>query len=354
MTDIVRIKSRLRRPRRAARGADERAQGFLDERRERRRLAATRGGEGGTPTPKSGDSGYMSVRPAPAVGPRTDPASPNLNGRPQPAAGLDPAVDFERYREPATKRFIAMARAMGHHTFHDLDELAADFYDEFWAESLERPGKEFTGSAAPYIAGAMMNKLRDLSRRGRSVRAPELLRAESDEILATIAAEELEPAEQLVLQEEMWQVNEIVHSLPVREQVAFAAVFSRDSKKKDAPMAGYKLAASQLGVSEARAKKLSLAANKRIREAVKQIESGSWCERWAQSIELVAAGGEGEQDFVRHAEHCVRCRLGVAHLRRQAAILPLPAVAFAAHAHVLGRILDQLRSGWKPHAISWG
>jgi RNA polymerase sigma factor (sigma-70 family) len=263
----------------------------------------------------------------------------------RPAPGLDPAVDFERYREPASKRFIAMARAMGMHAFHDLDELAEDYYDEFWVEWLERPGKQLDGSPTPYIAGAMMNKLRDLSRRGRSVRAPELLRAESEEILATIAAENLEPDEQVVLQEEMWLVNDIVHSLPPREQVAFAAVFARDSKKKGAPLAGYKLAASRLGVSEARAKKLSLQANKRIRAAVEQIHSGKWCDRWARSIELVAAGEEADEEFAYHVHRCVRCSAGIVHLRRQAAILPLPA-ALAAHAHLLGRIWDQLGNGW--------
>lgn len=62
-----------------------------------------------------------------------------------------------------------MAQAMGHHAFHDLDELANDFYDDFWTEWLERPGRELAGSPVPYIAGAMMNKLRDLIRHSRSV-----------------------------------------------------------------------------------------------------------------------------------------------------------------------------------------
>lgn len=287
----------------------------------------------------------MSARPAHTSCPHPDAGNPGGNGSVRPAPGLDPAVDFERYREPASRRFIAMARAMGMHAFHDLDALAEDYYDEFWAEWLERPGKQLDGSPTPYIAGAMMNKLRDLSRRGRSVRAPELLRAESEEILATIAAENLEPDEQVVLQEEMWLVNDIVHSLPPREQVAFAAVFARDSKKKGAPLAGYKLAASRLGVSEARAKKLSLQANKRIRAAVEQIHSGKWCDRWARSIELVAAGEEADEEFAYHVHRCVRCSAGIVHLRRQAAILPLPA-ALAAHAHLLGRIWDQLGNGW--------
>jgi len=189
-----------------------------------------------------------------------------------------------------------------------------------------------------------MNKLRDLSRRGRSVRAPELVRSDSDAILETVAADDLEPAEQVVLQEQMWLVSDIVHRLPDREQVAFTAVFGRDSRKKGAPPAGYKLAADRLGVSETRAKKLSLAANKRIRAAVAEIESGTWCDRWASSIEAVAAGGEGDPEFLRHAQHCVQCRLGVVHLRRQAAILPIPAVAFGEHAGVLQGAWDHARS----------
>jgi DNA-directed RNA polymerase specialized sigma24 family protein len=243
------------------------------------------------------------------------------------AGALDPSVDFGRYREAACKRFIAMARTMGHHVYHDLDELAKDFYDDFWTEWLERPRRELSGPAVPYIAGAMMNKLRDLSRRGRSVRAPDLVRSENEAILATIAAEDLEPAEQVVLQEAMWLVSEIVHTLPEREQVAFAAVFGRDSRKKGTPPGGYKLAAAQLGVSEIRAKKLSLAANKRIRAAVQKIEAGSWCDRWASSIETVATGGQGDPAFLRHVEHCAQCRLGIVHLRRQAAILPAPVLA---------------------------
>jgi RNA polymerase sigma factor (sigma-70 family) len=344
MTDIVRIKQRVRRARRHAGLTGDREPIFSGKRREHRQLAGAPAVEGGTPTPQTGENGYMSARPAHTSAPHPDAGNSGANGSLRPAPGLDPAVDFERYREPASKRFIAMARAMGMHAFHDLDELAEDYYDEFWVEWLERPGKQLDGSPTPYIAGAMMNKLRDLSRRGRSVRAPELLRAESEEILATIAAETLEPDEQVVLLEEMWLVNDIVHSLPPREQVAFAAVFARDSKKKGAPLAGYKLAASRLGVSEARAKKLSLQANKRIREAVEQIKSGKWCDKWARSIELAAAGEEADEEFAYHVDRCLHCRLGVVHLRRQAAILPLPA-ALAAHAHLLGRIWGHLRNG---------
>jgi DNA-directed RNA polymerase specialized sigma24 family protein len=293
---------------------------------------------GGTPTSAAGENVYMSVRPAGSGWVRVDERPTVIRRGP-----LDPNVDFERYREAACKRFVAMARALGHHAFHDLDELAKDFYDDFWADWLSRPSRELTGAPVPYIAGAMMNKLRDLSRRGHSVRAPELVRSDSDAILATIAAEDLEPSDQVVLQEEMWLVSEIVHSLPEREQLVFAAVFGRDSKKKGSPVAGYKLAASKLGVSEARAKKLSLSANRRIRAAVERIESGSWCERWARSIELVAAGKEGEAEFLQHAAHCAHCRLGIVHLRRQAAILPLPANVAAEHLELLSRIWAHAR-----------
>lgn len=286
----------------------------------------------------------MSVRPARPACVAADESPAAVDG--DSVAGLDARRDFERYREPACRRFVAMARAMGHHAFHDLDELAKDFYDDFWLEWMERPRRTFAGSPTAYISGAMMNKLRDLSRRGRSVRAPEIARDDAEAILATVAASDLEPAEQVVLQEEMWLVTEIVHTLPPREQVAFAAVFGRDSKRKDAPPAGYKLAAAKLGVSEVRAKKLSLAANRRIRAAVEKIETGTWCDRWADSIEQVAAGGEGDPAFLAHAEHCVQCRLGVVHLRRQAALLPFPAIIIVEHAGVLSRVWHHVRSAW--------
>jgi RNA polymerase sigma factor (sigma-70 family) len=236
----------------------------------------------------------------------------------QAGGRLDPTIAFDRYRKAACKRFIVIARTQGHHAFHDLDELAEDLYDDFWTDWLERRRDALTGPAIPYIANAMMNKLRDLSRRGRSVRAPQLVRAEN-EILATIAAEDPEPSEQTASKEQMWLLTEVVASLPPRERVAFLAVFNRDSKKKGTPPAGYKLAALQLGVSEVRAKKLSLRANRRIRAAVEQIKSGAWCERWTQSIRLVAAGEPGEAAFRHHAEHCAMCRAAVVHLRYQIA-----------------------------------
>jgi hypothetical protein len=175
---------------------------------------------------------------------------------------LDPKVDFERYRKAACKRFIAIARTRGHHAFHDLDELAQDLYADFWTEWLERHGDGLTKPAVPYIASAMMNKLRDLSRRGRSVRAPQLVLGEDEVILASVAAECLDPAERAVARELLQLGCEIIHSLPTREQVAFAAVAGRDSRKKGTSPAGYRLAAAQLGTSEARAKKLSLEANR--------------------------------------------------------------------------------------------
>jgi DNA-directed RNA polymerase specialized sigma24 family protein len=230
---------------------------------------------------------------------------------------LDPGVDWERYRVASCKRFIAVARALGHHAIHDLDELAKDLYDDVWADFLARPGRELSGAAVPYIAHAMMNKLRALNRRGRSVRPTEMARADAEVMLETIASEELGPSEQMVLREEMWLVTELIDVLPAREKVAWAAVFVRDSRRTDAPPGGYRLAAAQLGVSETRAKKLSLQANKRLRAAVEEVRSGRWCERWARSIELVAAGSEGEPGFLRHAEHCTRCRLGVTRLRHQ-------------------------------------
>jgi DNA-directed RNA polymerase specialized sigma24 family protein len=338
MSDIVRIKSRVRRQRRASKLDDARTTILAGERREYRALADA---NWVTTTRQTGESSFMSAPAAGSIRASVDPRPVMRVNGDRASAALDASVDFERYREAACSRFVAMARTMGHHAFHDLDELAKDFYDDFWTEWLARPHRQLSGSPVSYIAGAMMNKLRDLSRRGRSVRAPELVRSDGEEILATVAAEDLDPAEQVVLQEEMWLVSDIVHTLPQREQVVFAAVFGRDSKRKDAPPAGYKLAAAQLGVSERTAKKLSLMANRRIRAAVEQIESGRWCDRWAASIESVAAGENGEAEFLRHAEHCVQCRMGVVHLRRQAAVLPLP-VLLGAHAGLLGRVWDQL------------
>jgi hypothetical protein len=237
----------------------------------------------------------------------------------RPDRWLDPTVDFERYRTAVRKQFIAIAQRGGHHAFHDLDELAEDFYNDFWTEWLERDRREeLTGPAVPYIAGAMLNKLRDLSRRGHSVRAPQLVQSESEAILASIAVEDLDPAKRAVFYEQLGLCCEIVQSLPMRERVAFGAVAGRDSRKKGTPLAGYRLAAAQLGISEIRAKKLSLKANRRIRLAVEQIESGTWCERWRRSIELVAAGEESEAGFCPHAERCVACRKSVARLRSQA------------------------------------
>jgi hypothetical protein len=291
---------------------------------------------GGAPTVADGEDSDMGTRGSVCSPPTTSSS---------PAGCLDPKVDFERYREATCERFVAMARALGYHAFHDLDELAKDFYVEFWTEWLERPRRDLSGPAVPYIARAMMNKLRDLSRRGRSVRAPQIVTSESEAMLATIAAEDLEPDEQVVLWEQMWLAGDIIRSLPQREQVVFAAVFGRDSRKKGEPPGGYRLAASRLGIREVRAKKLSLSANKRIREAVEKIESGSWCDHWAASIEAVAAGEAGDPDFVRHAQHCVQCRLGVVYLRRHAALLPLPAVVLGEHTGMLPRAWEHVRDG---------
>jgi hypothetical protein len=233
---------------------------------------------------------------------------------------LDPEVDFARYREPACRRFIWSASRLGYRKRHDLSDEAKDLYSEFWLTWLEHPDRELVGSAVPsYIAIAMLNMLRTRDYRGRSVRATQVVLAESEPLLRLIAAAGLDPVEHAIVQEKLATAVEIMHSLPWREQVALAAVLGRDSKKRGAPAAGYKRAAAELGVSEARAKKLCLAANRRIRAAVEQIESGSWCERWASSIPRVAAGEKDEPGFHRHAEWCVRCRMSVTRLRHHAA-----------------------------------
>jgi hypothetical protein len=231
---------------------------------------------------------------------------------------LDPSVDFERYRDAACRRFIAAASRTGFHLHFDLDELAQDFYGDFWLGQIERPRREPLEPVTPYIVAAMMNKLSDLSRRGRSVRATQMAWADNDMVLARIAAKGLGPAEQMIENEEVWRALEVVGELPERQQVSWIAVWGRHSKKKGSPPAGYRLAAAKLKVRPVRAKKLVLDANRRIRAAADQIESGTWCERWAQAIELAAANQDAGAAVRRHAEHCVGCRLAVAGLRRRA------------------------------------
>jgi hypothetical protein len=232
---------------------------------------------------------------------------------------LDPEVDFERYREPACRRFIRFASMLGYHTRHDLGDVAKDLYSDFWLTWLGHPDRELDAPAAPYIAGAMMNMLRSRDHRGRSVRTTQVVLAESESLLELVAAAGLDPVEHAIVGEELAMSVEIVQTLPWREQVALAAVLGRDSKKRGAPVAGYRRAAAELGVSEVRAKKLCLAANRRIRVAVAQIESGRWCERWASSIQRVAAGEKGEPGFRRHAGWCARCRMSVTRLRHHGA-----------------------------------
>jgi DNA-directed RNA polymerase specialized sigma24 family protein len=234
---------------------------------------------------------------------------------------LDPKVDFARYRALACRRFIAIARGAGYHRFFDLKQHAEDLYSDFWVDWLDgRSRRQLVAPVVPYIVTAMMNKLRSLNTRGHSLRPSQFVGDESGVILMNVATKGVEPDEQLVIKERLWFTVEVTASLPPRERVVRVAVDGRDSKKKDAPPAGYKLAAKQLGISEVRAKKLSLRANKRIHAAVERFDSGTWCERWARSIELVAAGKPGETGFRRHAEHCVTCRMAVVRLREQATL----------------------------------
>ncbi len=235
---------------------------------------------------------------------------------------LDPYVDFELYREATYRRFKTMAS--GYRALHDLSEIAKDLYDDFWLELLERPNRELCGAPVPYIAGAMLKKLVGRTYRGRSVHASQLVRADSETIITMTAAQDLQPGEKAILQEQLWRVREIVQMLPERQRVVLAAVIGRDSKKKEAPLAGYELAAAKLGISRTRAKKLAHEANLQIRAAVEQIESGNWCDHWVRSIELVAVGQGGEQEFRRHAAHCLQCQTAVVHLRHQATIERAP------------------------------
>jgi DNA-directed RNA polymerase specialized sigma24 family protein len=233
---------------------------------------------------------------------------------------LDPSLDFERYREAACKQFIAIARRLGHHAFQDLKELAKDFYSDFWADLLEKPSrKRLSGSQVPYIAGAMINMLQDHVRRGRSVRPPQLVHdVDGGLILDSLTAKDPEPAEKAILRDELSLTIAILSALPPRERLTRLDVAARTSKKKDVPPVGYKLAALKLGVSERTAKKLSYQANRRIRDIRKQIEAGTWCDRWASSIEAFAANKEGEAGFTEHLRYCSSCQRDVLR-RRQAA-----------------------------------
>jgi DNA-directed RNA polymerase specialized sigma24 family protein len=231
---------------------------------------------------------------------------------------LDPEEHFERYRQPAIRAFRARARANGYHAYYDLDEAAQELYNEFWTEWMERSHTELHGAPVPYIATAMINKLRTRGTRGRSIRGNQMIHGDSERILAIIPTQDPDPLDQMLQREELWCLVEFVQGLLPRERVAFTAVRARDSKKKGAPLAGYKLAAAILGVSTVRAKKLSLAANKKLRVAIEQIESGSLCERWARSICLVAAGAQAEPGFRRHTERCIQCRHALARARHDA------------------------------------
>ncbi len=233
------------------------------------------------------------------------------------SGALDPCVDFERYRAAACRRFIATASSTGFQLHFDLDELAQDLYEDFWLGQIERPRREPLELATPYIVASMMNKLRSLSSRGRSVRAAQIAWSDSDLLLARIGTEDLGPAEQMIENEETWRALEVVRELPERQQVAWIAVWGRHSKKKGSPPAGYRLAAAKLEVRPVRAKKLALDANRRIRAAAEQVESGDWCMRWEQAIELAAAGRDPGAEFRRHAKHCVSCQLAVVELRRE-------------------------------------
>jgi hypothetical protein len=221
--------------------------------------------------------------------------------------------EFGLYRQRACRVFVAVARARGHHAFHDLEDRAQELYADFWLGWLKRSGEREVPSVA-YIVAAMMNKLLGINGRGRSVRPPQLVDVE---VMAALAGGAVDPAEAVVLGEQLALAGEIMASLPRRERVAVACVAGRDSKRKGAPPAGYRLAARQLEVSETRAKKLALAGNRRIRAAREQFEAGTWCARWERSLELVAAGRPAEPGFERHARHCARCRLSVARLRRR-------------------------------------
>jgi DNA-directed RNA polymerase specialized sigma24 family protein len=225
---------------------------------------------------------------------------------------------YADYRQTACRRFVRRAEASGYRGVYDLRELAQDLYADFWVAWLKRShGRELSGEPVPYIVAAMMYMLHSFRSRGRSVRESQLVHSEHEPVLAMIAATDLEPAEQVIQSEELWCVSDIVRSLPIRERVVVAAILGRDSKRKHAPPAGYRLAASQLRVSEVRAKKLSHSANQRIRSAAEQLESGTWCARWEDSIKLVAAGKRGDAEFLHHAKHCAQCRLSVVRLRTE-------------------------------------
>lgn len=231
-------------------------------------------------------------------------------------AGLDPTRDFERYRQPATTAFCSIARARGLHYFYDLDDAAEESYAQFWADWIARGRDDLEGSRVAYIAAAMVNKLCRRARDDGRSGIRQTMRDAGGDLGEMIVGREPDHLDFVIQREELWTLAEAAQSLPPRERTAFGAVLQRDSKRKGAPPAGYKLAATKLGVSVGRAKKLSLAANRGMRTALKQIESGAWCQRWSRSIELVLAGGKGEPGFRQHAERCASCRMAIVSRRK--------------------------------------
>ncbi|HEX3518277.1 MAG TPA: hypothetical protein VHT29_04500 [Solirubrobacteraceae bacterium] len=102
---------------------------------------------------------------------------------------LDLGVDFERYREPACRRFVKSASMKGYHVRHDLHDRAQDLYSDFWLTWLKHPHRELVGPAVPYIAGAMMNMLRTHDHRGRSIRASQIVLGDSQLLLEFASSE---------------------------------------------------------------------------------------------------------------------------------------------------------------------
>jgi DNA-directed RNA polymerase specialized sigma24 family protein len=259
-------------------------------------------------------------------------------------AVLDATTDYEALRAESLRVFIRMLRRKSQGSFYDLNDVAEECYQEVWSGWLARQLPDVqTANVVTYIASAMYLKFIDrYVRQSRSIRA-ELL----DDLDAAGAfdarSNSMTPEERVLLLEELALAAEVLDSLEPRQQVVFKAIWSRDRKEKGTPIAGRKLAAAQLGISEQRAKKIGLQANKAIRAAVSRIEDGSWCAQFKETIDTVVAGGESTPEFDAHMRRCVTCRVSTAYLRHRAAIMPLPLLPLAAGPSGLAGLFDHVR-----------
>jgi DNA-directed RNA polymerase specialized sigma24 family protein len=122
-------------------------------------------------------------------------------------------------------------------------------------------------------------------------------------------------------------------------------------------------AAKQIGISEARMRKLMEGAPGRpgvaskVAELLETIEVGSWCEQQSSLLRALAFGildpaGERHAQAMAHCRECPACRARVASLRGLASVLPLPLLPRLALAGGAGTVSPGTRAAAGGH--SWG